>query len=430
MPDPRPTVAVVGSGVSGLTAAYVLSRTHRVTLWEADTRLGGHAHTHEVHAGSRTHHIDSGFIVHNNRTYPQLTRLFRELGVATRPTEMSMSTACRRCGLEYAGGRGPRGLFAQPRRAADPVHLRMLAEVPRFYHLARWLLGRATGPTGGVTGRDSGPTWGEFLREGAFSSAFVRHFALPLVACVWSSPARDARDYPARHLFTFLDHHGMLSVTGSPTWRTVVGGSGRYVRALTDRLDEVRTGQPVHAVERHEDHVELRTADGVAHPYDRAVLATHADDALGILSGASTQEKTALSALRYSTNEAVLHRDADLLPTRGGARASWNYRIGSCTDEDSPVLVSYWMNRLQGLRGEDQFLVTLNPGTAVSPDRVLARMTYRHPVFTREAVAAAPVLAAAGGPRVAFAGAHLGWGFHEDGARSGVAAATRLGVRW
>lgn len=421
MPDSRPTAAVVGSGVSGLTAAHLLARTHHVTLWEADHRLGGHAHTHEVRSGARTHRIDSGFIVHNDRTYPQLTRLFGELGVRTRTTEMSMSTSCRGCGLEYAGGRGPRGLFAQRRRAADPRHLRMLAEVPRFHRRARALL---------AADHDPVQTWGQFLQEGRFSSHFVRHFALPLVACVWSSPARDARDYPARHLFTFLDHHGMLSVTGSPTWRTVVGGSATYVRALTDRLDTVRAGQPVRAVERHEDGVELRTADGSTRSYDRLVLATHADDAFGILADASPQEKSALSAFRYSTNQAVLHRDARLLPKRRGARASWNYRIGSCTAEDSPVLVSYGMNRLHGLQDDEEFVVTLNPGDAVPESAVIAQMTYRHPVFTTTSVGAGQELVTAGGPRLAFAGAHLGWGFHEDGARSGVHAAQRLGGGW
>lgn len=415
----RPTAAVVGSGVSGLTAAHLLSRTHRVTLWEADTRLGGHAHTHDVPSHGHTHRIDSGFIVHNDRTYPQLTRLFRELGVQTRPTEMSMSTTCEGCGLEYAGGRGPRGILAQPRRGTDPRFLRLLTEVPRFHRRARRLL----------TGSEE-LTWGQFLAAGRFSDYFVRHFALPLVACVWSSPAQDARDYPARHLFTFLQHHGMLSITGSPTWRTVVGGSATYVDALTERLDEVRVGIPVRSVHRHEDGVEVKDADGTTHDYDRLVLATHADDARAILGDATAQEESALGAFAYSTNEAVLHRDSSVLPSSPGARASWNYRLGSCTAEDAPVLVSYWMNRLQGIEDPDQFLVTLNPGSSVREQDVVARMTYRHPVFTAASVAAARELAPAGGPRLAFAGAHLGWGFHEDGCRSGAQAAERLGGTW
>ena len=237
----RPSVAVIGSGVSGLTAAHLLSRTHDVTLFEADARLGGHAHTHTVPTSSGGQvRVDSGFIVHNERTYPNLLRLFRELGVPTRPTEMSMSISCDGCGLSWAGGRGPGAVLAQPRRIADPRFVRMLTEIPRFHRAARAVL-EAKG--GGDAEEE--PTWGEFLEREGFTDYFIAHFALPLISCVWSSGDRDSLDYPARHLFTFLEHHGMLGISGSPRWRTVVGGSATYVDALAARLGDVRTGTPV-----------------------------------------------------------------------------------------------------------------------------------------------------------------------------------------
>lgn len=416
-----PTVAVIGSGVSGLTAAYVLRRSHAVTLFEADTRLGGHAHTHDVATaeGGRAR-VDSGFIVHNEHTYPTLLRLFRELGVQTRPTEMSMSVTCSGCGLQYAGARGPRGLFAQRRRLVDPRYLLMLAEVPRFHRAARAVLDADADDL----------TWGEFLEQGRYSRYFVQHFAVPLVACVWSSGDDDALGYPARHLFRFLDNHGMLTVGGSPTWRTVVGGSQTYVARVAAALDDVRAATPVVAVTREDDHVVVRTAEGSAMRFDQVVLAVHADDALAILADASPEEKADLAAIGYSSNTTWLHRDGSVLPSDHRARGSWNYRKRTCDTGASTVLVSYWMNHLQGLDTADDLVVTLNAAEAVDPTAVVAEMTYRHPVFTPAAVAAAARLRAAGGPRLAFAGAHLGWGFHEDGARSGLQAAERLGGAW
>ncbi len=424
MPDTPaiPTVAVIGSGISGLTAAYALRGSHAVTLFEADDRLGGHAHTHDVHTSDgRTLGVDSGFIVHNERTYPTLLRLFRELDVPTQPTEMSMSVACGECGLAYAGSRGPAGLFAQRRRALDPRYLRMLVEVPRFHRRARALLADDTAPD---------LTWGEFLDRGGYSGYFVRHFAVPLVSCVWSAGDADARTYPARHLFRFLSNHGMLTLGGSPTWRTVTGGSRTYVERVAAAIGDVRAGSAVIAVERHDDGVDVRTLDGTLTSFDAVVLATHADDALAILVDASPQEKADLAAIGYSTNRTWLHRDGSVLPANPRARASWNYRKDTCDVDSSSVLVSYWMNRLHGLDTTDDLVVTLNAQHRVDPALVVAEMTYRHPIFTPAAVDAAGRLRAAGGERLAFAGAHLGWGFHEDGARSGVEAARRLGASW
>ncbi|MGB8020516.1 MAG: FAD-dependent oxidoreductase [Candidatus Nanopelagicales bacterium] len=418
----RPTAAVIGAGVSGLTAAYVLSRTHEVTLLEAEPFFGGHAHTHEVRAlDGRGLRIDSGFIVHNERTYPNLLRLFRELDVPTQPTEMSMSITCDGCGLSYAGGRGIGGLLAQPWRVADARFVRMLADVPRFHRAARALLAGSS---------DDDPTWGEFLAAEGFSAYFIRHFAIPLISCVWSSGDSDSAQYPARYLFQFLDNHGMLTVSGSPTWRTVTGGSATYVERVVQRLSDARRSARVVALLRHEDGVDVRTEDGQLATFDRAVVATHADQALDLLADAAPEEKRDLGAIKYSVNQTWLHRDSSLLPTRRGARASWNYRIQSCTAVAPQVTVSYWMNRLQGIEDTQDHVVTLNAVGRVDPELVTARMTYAHPVFTHESVAAAARLSVAGGQRLAFAGAHLGWGFHEDGCRSGVRAAEKLGVAW
>lgn len=416
------SIAVIGSGVSGLTAAYALSHSAPVTLYERDDRFGGHAHTHAVGDASGAQlAIDSGFIVHNERTYPTLLRLFRELGIATQSTEMSMSIRCDGCGLEYAGGRGLGAILAQPKRMGDPRFLRMLLEIPRFHRAARALL---------ADDSSGDPDWGTFLDDGAYSEYFVRHFAIPLVSCVWSAGDADTRRYPARHLFAFLANHGMLSIGGSPEWRTVTGGSATYVRAVTERLQLPRASAPVAAVRRHSDGVDVTTADGATTSFDHVVIATHADDALRILVDATASEREDLSAFQYSVNSTWLHRDASVLPRSSRARASWNYRMPGCRGAGGEVQVSYWMNRLHGLQAEDDYVVTLNPGAAIDPDRVIASMEYRHPIFTREAVRRQQRLRDAGGPRLAFAGAHLGWGFHEDGARSGLEAARRLGATW
>ncbi len=394
--------AVIGSGVAGLTAAYVLARTGEVTLFEADERLGGHAHTHDVGGLA----VDSGFIVHNDQTYPLLTRLFRELGVDTQAAEMSMSVRCRGCGLEYAGGRGPRGLLA---RRPGVGYLRMLAQVPRFHRAARRL--------------DGDPTLGEFLT--GYSPYFVAHFVTPLVAAVWSCSPQDAMRYPARYLFTFLANHGMLSVTGAPAWRTVVGGSRSYVTRVAKGLASVRTGAPVHALRRTATGVALRTPHS-DEEFDAAVVATHPDQALRLLAAPTPAERDTLGAFRYSRNEAVLHTDGSVLPDR--AHASWNYTMPSCVASPGRVMVSYDMNRLQRLDAPRPYVVTL--GGAVADEHVLARMVYEHPIHTPESVAAQARLAGLADRRIAYAGAYHGWGFHEDGCRSGVEAARALGGDW
>ncbi|MDX3075702.1 NAD(P)/FAD-dependent oxidoreductase [Streptomyces sp. MI02-7b] len=419
----RRRIAVVGSGVAGLTAAYALQRSCDVSLFEADDRLGGHAHTHDIaSADGRVAAVDSGFIVHNERTYPTLLRIFAELGVATQESEMSMSVRCEGCGLEYAGARGPAGLFAQPRNGLRPAYLRMLAEVPRFHRRARRLLAG--------DGGDDTTTLGEFLRAGGFSAYFVAHFATPLVACVWSCSPRTAAAYPAAYLFRFLDHHGMLSVSGSPTWKTVTGGSRVYVERIAKRLTAIRTATPVRALRRHADGAEIVTDDGESEDYDAVVVATHPDQALRLLADATAAERAVLGAIPYSRNPTLLHTDTSLLPHSTGARGSWNYLMPSCAPSPGGVRVTYDMNRLQRLDSPERFLVTLGGEELVDPGRVLARMVYEHPVYTPESVAAQRLLPTLDTPVTAFAGAYHGWGFHEDGCRSGAEAARTLGARW
>ena len=422
----RPRVAVVGSGISGLTAAYLLGRSHQVTLFEADDRLGGHAHTHDVTASDGRHYpVDTGFIVHNDRTYPLLQRLFAELGVETRQTEMSMSIRCDGCGLEYAGGRGVGGVLAQPRRLADPRFLRLLGEVRRFQRLAGRFLAE--------TDVDDTTSYADFLATKGFGSYFVQHYAVPVVSCVWSSGHEAALAYPAHYLFRFLAHHGFLTPGDAPRWYTVVGGSRAYVGAVADAVHamggDVRPGVGVRAVTRKPDGVAVHDTRGDLHVVDKVVLATHADDALGLLTDPTDDERRVLGSFGYAHNTAALHTDATVLPQAPRARAGWNYHLDGCDQRHDRARVSYWMNRLQGYEdAPDAFIVTLNDDQRITDDRVLASADYRHPVYTRTAVAAQPELAALATDRTVFAGAHHGWGFHEDGCRAGVAAARRLGA--
>lgn len=417
------SIAVIGSGVAGLTAAYVLSGHDRVTLYEADTRLGGHAHTHYVDRDDGTGNggpvaVDSAFLVHNDRTYPTLCRLFDDLGVATQESDMSMSVRADDIGLEYAGALGFRGLFAC-RQALRPRYLLMLAEILRFHRAASRLLRAEAG--------DELETLEAFLKRHRFSSFFVDYFITPLVAAVWSCASADALRYPARYLFVFLDHHGMLSVFGSPTWRTVTGGSATYVQAIASRLAEVSTGAPVHSLRRVAGGVVVRAGHDAPREFDAAVVAVHPDQALLLLDQPTAWERHVLGAIPYSTNRAQLHTDESLLPRHPGARASWNYLVTPGTEH---VVVSYDVSRLMRIDDTRRFLVTLGGHDRVDPASVLAEMTYSHPLYTPESVAAQRLLPTLDDDRVVFAGAYHGWGFHEDGAASGLRAARRLGADW
>lgn len=417
------SIAVIGSGIAGLTAAYLLSARNSVTLFEADTRLGGHAHTHFVDRGDgNIVGVDSAFLVHNDRTYPTLCWLFSDLGIATRDTDMSMSVRDDAIGLEYAGARGLGGLFPAPSNLARPRYLRMLLEVKRFHRVATQLLDDESDDGGA----DLEPL-GAFVERHGFSDYFVQRFMTPLVAAVWSCAPGDAMRYPARYLFVFLQHHGMLSVFGSPTWRTVVGGSASYVEAIATRVHEIVAGVPVRAVARVPDGVLITPGDAAPRRFDAAVIATHPNQALLMLAAPTAAERAVLGAIPYSTNHAQLHTDTSVLPRRSRARASWNYLVTPSADD---VLVTYDVTRLMRLSGPRRFLVTLGGRERVDPASVIAEMTYGHPLYTPESVAAQRLLPNLDDDRVVFAGAYHGWGFHEDGAASGLRAAQRLGAPW
>jgi predicted NAD/FAD-binding protein len=355
-------------------------------------------------------------------TYPWLRKLFGELDVQVRPTEMSMSVRCEGCGLEYAGGRGLRGVFAQPRRLLDPRYLRMLWQVKRFHRRALAFLR--------TTDEQNLTTYGEFLEREGFSGYFITHYAVPVVSCVWSAGQETALAYPARYLFRFLDHHGMLRAGGSPQWYSITGGSRVYVERLARLLTDVRAAHAVTDVTRHEDGVQIRDVTRQVTGVDRVVIATHADQALGLLTDPSDAEVTTLKQFAYSSNVTVLHTDHSVLPDAAQARASWNYRMTACHRPGQPAVVSYWMNRLQGHRAAQDFLVTLNDREVLDPESIVATMEYEHPIYTPEAVRAQSQLGGLATDRTVYAGAYHGWGFHEDGCRSGIEAARHFGVTW
>jgi predicted NAD/FAD-binding protein len=398
-----------------------LQQRYDVTLYESADRLGGHTDTHDVVTPDMGMvAIDTGFIVHNQRTYPSLCRLFSELGVETRPTEMSMSIHCEGCGLEYAGSKGLGGVFAEPRSLSNIPFLRLLAQIPRFYRQARGILEEG----------DDDISLGDFLARGGYSDYFISHFAVPIVSCVWSVAPGTALDYPARYLFTFLQNHGMLSVSGSSTWRTVVGGSRTYVDQVVKGLSTVTTSTSVRSIVEKTTGIEVRTDDDEGVFFDRVVVATHANTALSILTNPSPLQRSILGAFHYSRNDTWLHTDTSLLARNKRARAAWNFILPSCDGPSGRALVSYDMNQLQGVPSVQPHVVTLNAVDRVDSDQVLARMTYDHPIYTASSLAAQSRLHELNGTRLAFAGAYHGWGFHEDGCRSGIAAAASLGVEW
>ncbi len=401
-------IAVVGTGISGLGAAYVLSRAHDVELFERDTRAGGHSNT-VLHNGLA---LDTGFLVHNERNYPLVMRLFRELGVRTQASEMSFSVSCRGCGLEYSGKRP----FAQPRNAASPGFHALLWEIGRWLRTARRSLEEAD---------YEGRSLASYLDERGYSRRFRSHFLVPLTSALWSTAPGRALELPAAYAIRFFEHHGMLGF-GRFRWRTVSGGSRSYVQALSERLGRrLHLGLGVRSLRRGPDGVELRTDDGETHRFDEVVVATHADQALALLEDPSDEERRVLGGFEYTVNDTVLHTDPSFLPRTSAARASWNYRTG---DDGRPTL-TYYLNLLQRLDTDRDYCVTLNQD--VPPDRVIARFAYAHPLYTvgtLRAQAALPGLS--GRRRTHYAGAHLGNGFHEDGLASGVVASAALGVAW
>jgi len=410
-------IAVVGAGVSGLVAAHLLHPRHDVTVFEAATYAGGHTNTVTVETERARHEVDTGFIVFNDRNYPRFERLLGELGVAAQPSDMSFGVTDAAGDFEYAST-SPSGLFAKRAHLASPRFYRMVADVPRFQRAARALLASP-----------EEPTLREWLAGLGLSAPFVERVIVPQAAAVWSADPAQMWTFPARFLVQFFANHGMLGLTGRPHWRTVRGGSRRYVEALVAPLgDRLRLGTPVRAVERFEDGVEVTPAGAAPERFDEVVLAVHADQALGLLADAGALEHEVLGAFPYQANEAVLHTDRTLLPRRRRAWASWNYHL---LDEPSgPATVTYHMNRLQSLRADREFCVTLNRTDAIDPATIIRTIAYAHPVYTTQGHAAQRRhLELSGRNRTHYCGAYWGWGFHEDGVESAFRAVEVLRSR-
>ena len=414
----RRHIAVVGTGISGLSAAWLLSRRHRVTLFEANTHLGGHSNTVEVKDGERAIPVDTGFIVYNERNYPNLVALFKYLRVPTSPSDMSFSASLRGGGLEYSGS-DLRGLFAQPGNLFRARFWRMLRDIRRFYTEApAYLVGTA-----------ADLAIGELLERQGYSRAFREDHLWPMAGAIWSANGRDIQDYPARALIGFFANHGLLQLNDRPQWRTVTGGAREYVRRiLADMPDLEIQHRAVTRISRGPAGVRLKDVDGAELLCDDIVLATHADDALALLDDASESERTVLGAFGYSRNEAWLHEDRRLMPRRRQAWASWNYLETGPEGRDAGLCVTYWMNRLQPLATERQLFVTLNPPIAPDSARVHYHTTYHHPRFDLAALRAQKSIWSIQGVRNTwFCGAYLGYGFHEDGLQAGLLVAEQLG---
>jgi predicted NAD/FAD-binding protein len=412
----RMRIAVVGTGVSGLAAAWLLSRSHEVTAFEAEARPGGHSHTVETRSAAGPTPVDTGFIVYNEATYPNLTALFAHLGTPTRPSEMSFSVSLDGGELEYSGN-DLAGLFAQKRNILNPRFWSMLRDILRFYRAAPRDIARM--------GR---ATLGDYLDANGYGEAFRQDHLFPMAAAVWSLPARKVADYPAAAFVSFCQNHGLLQIRERPAWRTVEGGARVYVDALSAPFaDRLRLDDPVRAIRRGAGGVVVETARGGAERFDQVVVAAHADQALAMLDEPTAAERRLLGAFGYSRNESVLHADAALMPRRRKIWSSWNYSA-SRADPAAPVCVTYWMNRLQSIPEATPRFVSLNPIVEPRPDLVIRRQIVEHPIFDAGAIAAQQDLwSLQGRGGVWFCGAYFGSGFHEDGLQAGLAVAEALG---
>jgi predicted NAD/FAD-binding protein len=411
-------IAIVGAGISGLTAAHLLHREHEITVFEAGDYAGGHTNTVRVDTANETHDVDTGFIVFNDRNYPNFERLLARLGVAWQPSTMSFSVSDTTGDFEYSGA-SPNGLFAKRAHLLTPWFYRMIADLVRFNRAARELL----------AGESDGPSLGQWLEQQAFSRAFVERLIVPQAAAVWSADPGQMSSFPARFLAEFFDNHGMLGLRERPHWRTIQGGSARYVQALVAPWRErLRLSTPVARVEREDGHVLVVPRGGEPERFEHVVIATHSDQALALLADASDREHEVLRALPYKRNEAVLHTDVRMLPRRRRAWASWNYHL--LEEPSDSATVTYHMNRLQSLRAEREFCVTLNRTAAIDSTKVIRTIPYDHPVYTREGVRAQRRREEiCGVQRTHYCGAYWGWGFHEDGVVSALSIAERFGAR-
>lgn len=410
-------LAIVGAGISGLVSAYLLSRDHDVTVFETNDYTGGHTNTVEVTDGDRTIAVDTGFIVFNELNYPRFCQLLRQLEVPWQDSNMSFSVRCDELDLEYRGS-SLNTLFAQRRNLFRPVFHRLVRDIFRFFREAPELL----------TSSDDELTLGEYLDRNGYSRAFVDWHIVPMCAALWSAPAQRVRDFPARYVVRFFDHHRLLTVSGRPVWKTVRGGAKRYVDALTKGFrNRIRLRTPVRAIRRQAGGVRVTPLAGDPESYDEVVIGAHADQALGMLEDPTDAEREVLGAFPFEENEAVLHTDTSVMPKTRRAWASWNYRVPG--QPGHPVSVTYHMNRLQALDASADYCVSLNPGPSLDPERVIARYTYHHPTYDRGAPAAQGRHAElVRRNRTSFCGAYWGYGFHEDGVTSALAVAAAYGV--
>ena len=412
-------IAVIGSGAAALGAAWSLSRHHDITIFETNAHLGGHANTVEIcEADGRRIAVDTGFIVYNERTYPNLIRMFDHLAVPTRATDMSFGVSLDQGAMEYSG-ESLGGLFGQPVNLVRPRFLGMVADILRFYRNAPKLMTMA----------EPGPSLGEYLSANRYGKAFIQDHLLPMAAAIWSAPASAMMDFPAISFVRFCSNHGLLQLADRPQWRTVIGGSREYVRRLTsDMRHKALLNTPVLAIERHGSGVEVITAGGHREGFDEVVIGCHADEALGLLASPSEDERRLLGAFGYQENLAVLHGDTALMPKRQKLWASWNYMGRTGADGARQLCVSYWMNRLQSLEAKAPVMVTLNPITPPRPETIHASFVYHHPMFDGAAMAAQGQLGRIqGANRVWFCGSYFGYGFHEDAFSSGLATAEAMG---
>ncbi len=409
-------IAVVGGGISGLVAAYLLHRDHHLTLFEANDYIGGHTHTLEVEQDGCCYAVDTGFIVFNEPNYPQFNRLLRRLGVASQPTQMGFSVKCGRTGLEYAST-PLSSLLAQRRNALRPSFYRMLADILRFNREAPELL----------RDPDDATTLGNYLADNGYSKAFVQHHIIPLGAALWSARPDRMYEFPAHYFVQFFANHAFLQMRGRTPWRVIKGGSQCYVEALIHPFRaRIRVNCPVASVRRLHQGVEVRPRTGQPECFDEVILAVHSDQALRLLADPTPAERQVLGAMPYQANEVVLHTDASVLPKRRRAWASWNYYIPP--DEGCPATVTYNMNILQSLESRRPFCVSLNRTDDIAPERIIARMTYHHPVYSPASVAAQQQRSRIDGiDRIHYCGAYWGFGFHEDGVVSALAVARHFG---
>jgi len=409
-------IAVIGSGISGLSAAYFLSRRHEVHVFERDNRLGGHTHTVMVDSEHGPIPVDTGFIVHNDRTYPNFCRLMEELGVATQPSDMSFAVTAQDGAFEYSS-RGLAGFFAQKRNYFSRDHLTLLREILRFNREAPKVIADPAA---------EGMTLGDFLDRGRYSPGFVDRYLIPMAGAVWSMAPDVMPKFPAVTLIRFMQNHGMLGINTHPKWKVIRGGSHSYLAPLTAPFRQrISRDTNIAAVERSDFGVTLRFQDRESEQFDEVVFACHGDQILPLLAQPTEREREVLRSFTTSRNETCLHTDAALLPTRAAARASWNYLLG----DSGKVTVTYHLNRLQSLRTAQDFCVTLNANGHLNPVRVLRKMVYRHPLFTRAAIRAQEQWADISGKNhTHFCGAYWSYGFHEDGVRSGMRVAEALGV--